>query len=672
MKKEDETINADNYKEKGNSFFQKGQFNEAINCYTEAIQICSKKEREKMSIYFANRSNCYLHIDELTKALEDADKSITNNRTWWKGYLRKANVLYKMNDISKALEQVEKALKIESNNNELNEFYHKLKSEVAKLSIKAAEQIEKTGTFNPNSLMESKNIKEVVIEKFHEEYLEAYPEEKEHYRILKDAYDVALQTNLNEFLILNTDNDTHINKEYLLTRFGVVGVDLVKFVKGKDVGGIIKEKNEFKGKYLEIDQSQRSINSFCHTPPFLDCLLTYGKKYAVISPMDLNILLNFTTKTPVKNEKINIDFFFSCPFSFSKSLVLLDMIKRNVDNISLLQVWYSSGWSNITEKEFLISCKNVLSKINDEEEPKTIIENWLNSNSVSLEISRKEWLNNINVGSHLFYNFKDKKDRVEVMRYILTGQLNTTDVGSRTMFLNPISRYQRCKDENFIHAINLLNVPFSENKSFVSSLIEHLIYKVNILYDHFSQDKFILGTFLKDISPKNIEFSSSLKSNNYWIVYWSNLCDYYSRENFIKLAKSLSSQDTIHSVYSFNWYQEVYGTEIYDFHSSSRRTLMDKLNLAFERARESIKQATLLMKLKEKPVALLQQRFFFMSKIMFKEKWAEYYFECLNRSKQCAFLSYFGLSAMESNIYITFTFNNGIRLRDPSDYVERV
>jgi hypothetical protein len=99
---------------------------------------------------------------------------------------------------------------------------------------------------------------------------------------------------------------------------------------------------------------------------------------------------------------------------------------------------------------------------------------------------------------------------------------------------------------------------------------------------------------------------------------------------------------------------------------------MEKLNLAFERARESIKFASLLMKLKEKPVALLQQRFFFMSKIMFKEKWAQYYFECLNRSKQCAYLSYFGLSAMESTIYLSFSFNNSIRLREPTDYVERI
>lgn len=670
MKKETEIMDSETYKEIGNAFFKKCQYNEAIENYTNAIEICSKKEREKMAIYFANRSNCFLHIGENQKALEDADKSISNNRLWWKGYFRKANVLFKMNDLARAIEQIEKALSLESQNNELNEFHQKLIFESRKVSKLNEEESGKSVKFNPNNLMEAKNIKEVEIEKFHEEYLEAYPEELEHYNILKEIHHKVLQINVNEFLILNTDNDTHINKEYLLSRFGVVGVDIEKFVKGKDVGGIIKEKNEFKSQYL--NQTQRYINNFCHTPFLIDSLLTSGKKYAVIHPMDLNFLLNFVINTPLRNELIYIHFFFSCPFSYSKSLVLLDMIRRNVNHSSLIQVWYSSGWSTDTDNEFLKSCKNVLDNLKDQDESRTIIEYWVKSDSVKLDVSKREWLKDINVGSHLFYNFKDKKDRVEIMRYILTGELNHCNVGSRTMFINPLKEYQRCKDENFLHAINLIKVEYSQNNSFLSSIISYLKGKFKILNEHITQNRISIELFNKEISPKNSEYIASLKSNNYWIVYWSNLCDYYSRENFIKLAKSISSKDTIHSIYSLYWYQEVFGTEIYDYHSSSRRKFMEKVNFVFEKSKEAIKQLSFMMKIRENSIANLQERFLFMSKIMFKEKWAEYYFECLNRSKQCAYLSYFGLSAMESIIYLSFTFNNGIKLREPLDYVERV
>ena len=161
-------------------------------------------------------------------------------------------------------------------------------------------------------------------------------------------------------------------------------------------------------------------------------------------------------------------------------------------------------------------------------------------------------------------------------------------------------------------------------------------------------------------------------ANKFWIVYWNNLCDFYSRENFHKMAKLISYSETIHVINSVYWFQVVYGTEIYDLHSSSRRIFMEKVNLAAEKRRTSLDQTTLIKKIKDMPIAGLQQRYLYTSKVMFKEKWTDFFFECLNRTNKCAFITYFGLTSWETIIYLTFTYNNRIKLREANDFNERI
>ena len=651
-------------KEIGNKFFLDGNYKEAINCYTQAIELLSKKERDKLSAIFANRSNCHLHLSELEKALEDADKAISFNRIWWKPYLRKANVLYKMNDLSKALEQLEMALSLDPENNELKEIQKKFFEENEKA-------VDKIKIFNPSNLMETKNIKEVQIENFHDEYQEKYPNEKTHHHMLKEIYHDVKNINLNEFIILNMDSGSYINKEYLIFRFGVVGADLDKFVKGRDFGDIIKAKNDFKGNFLEKDKTNASYSSFSLIPPFLEYLLKYGKNYAIISPVDLNIILNFQTIGDFKDGAINIFDYEACPLSCSKSLIIHDMLRRKVNPFFIIQVWYSSGWSTQTENEFLISCENVL-KITNENDLKLILEKWLKSDPLPLEETRDQWLREMNLKNHMFYNFKEKRDRIEVIRYLFTGELLICNVGSRTMFINPLSNYSRCMDENFIHSINLMLVEFTDSSTFLTCILSHLVKNIKTAQEYLEQNKVKIIINYKEIVPKEEESLKTLKSHKFWIVYWNNLCDFYSRENFHKMAKLISYSETIHVVTSLYWFQEVYGTEIYDLHSSSRRVMMDRVNLAAEKSNEIVKQKTLSKKILEKPIASLQNRYLYTAKVMFKEKWADFYFECLNRSNQCAFLTYFGLTFMQTGIYLTFSYNNGIKLRDASDFHERI
>lgn len=50
---------AQSIKDKGNVFFKEGKYNDAIRCYSEAIDLCPKSETNILSTFFQNRAACH-------------------------------------------------------------------------------------------------------------------------------------------------------------------------------------------------------------------------------------------------------------------------------------------------------------------------------------------------------------------------------------------------------------------------------------------------------------------------------------------------------------------------------------------------------------------------------------------------------------------------------------
>merc|ERR1719261_2374113 len=80
------------FKDEGNVHFKAG----------EAL-----KAEPDNHVYYSNRSNAFLKLSKVNKALEDADKCITLNPQFVKGYHRKASALHAMPDKEKHDEAVE-------------------------------------------------------------------------------------------------------------------------------------------------------------------------------------------------------------------------------------------------------------------------------------------------------------------------------------------------------------------------------------------------------------------------------------------------------------------------------------------------------------------------------------------------------------------------------------
>ena len=77
---------------KGNEKFKEGHFKEAVGAYSAAIEI-SIRTSAFDPFLLTNRASAYIKLDQLEKALKDANEYITRLPNCWKGYPRKALAL---------------------------------------------------------------------------------------------------------------------------------------------------------------------------------------------------------------------------------------------------------------------------------------------------------------------------------------------------------------------------------------------------------------------------------------------------------------------------------------------------------------------------------------------------------------------------------------------------
>lgn len=102
---------ADELKEQGNQFYAAKKYQEAVDVYSEAIEL-PEIPIKTLAFLYSNRSLMYLELHDLSSAKDDAKGVTQMHPTWWRGYARLADSYEKMKKFEKAIKYYELALQM--------------------------------------------------------------------------------------------------------------------------------------------------------------------------------------------------------------------------------------------------------------------------------------------------------------------------------------------------------------------------------------------------------------------------------------------------------------------------------------------------------------------------------------------------------------------------------
>lgn len=151
------SLSAEDLKNAGNEFLAAKNLAEAVHWYGRAIPSLSSSKNDSsakkmLSIVYANRSYCYVLLQNFAWALQDARASLRSDNTYAKGYLRKAQALIGLSHFERALKSIERGLKLEPS----NEGLKKLQDDASKKLAKT----EPTNELSTESKQKSSELKE--------------------------------------------------------------------------------------------------------------------------------------------------------------------------------------------------------------------------------------------------------------------------------------------------------------------------------------------------------------------------------------------------------------------------------------------------------------------------------------------------------------------------------
>jgi len=111
------------FKDQGNKHLQAKEFEQAITCYTKAIELDPNDH-----VFYSNRSAAYLSLRNAEKALEDANSCVRVKSDWPKGYTRQGAAFHAMRRYDEAVKAYEAGLKIDPNDAGLKSGLAEVKS----------------------------------------------------------------------------------------------------------------------------------------------------------------------------------------------------------------------------------------------------------------------------------------------------------------------------------------------------------------------------------------------------------------------------------------------------------------------------------------------------------------------------------------------------------------
>ncbi|CAM9173911.1 unnamed protein product [Lampetra planeri] len=91
-------------KNKGNKYFKAGKYENAIQCYTDAIALCPTEQKTDLSTFYQNRAAAYEQQMKWAEVVQDCSRAVELNPRYIKALFRRAKALEKQDNKRECLE----------------------------------------------------------------------------------------------------------------------------------------------------------------------------------------------------------------------------------------------------------------------------------------------------------------------------------------------------------------------------------------------------------------------------------------------------------------------------------------------------------------------------------------------------------------------------------------
>ncbi|MEJ1283110.1 translocase of outer mitochondrial membrane 70A [Cricetulus griseus] len=105
-------------KNKGNKYFKAGKYEQAIQCYTEAISLCPTEKNVDLSTFYQNRAAAFEQLQKWKEVAQDCTKAVELNPKYVKALFRRAKAHEKLDNKKECLEDVTAVCILEGFQNE--------------------------------------------------------------------------------------------------------------------------------------------------------------------------------------------------------------------------------------------------------------------------------------------------------------------------------------------------------------------------------------------------------------------------------------------------------------------------------------------------------------------------------------------------------------------------
>lgn len=125
-------------KAEGNEYFRNKNYDDAAEMYSKAIYFCplGEEHKEQMSIFYGNRSACYVHMRDHELVIADCTSALDLNCNYTKVLMRRCQAFEALEKYDEALADIKKLL-------EIDDSYPAARSTLSKLEKLHAEKFEK-------------------------------------------------------------------------------------------------------------------------------------------------------------------------------------------------------------------------------------------------------------------------------------------------------------------------------------------------------------------------------------------------------------------------------------------------------------------------------------------------------------------------------------------------